>query len=238
MWINMGFDSSKNFTKDNSFVEYNNTKIEIEKGKKDSIHNLFIKTNNNQKAKDFEAGLCFLSELAWLYKSKIIYLTSAFSSDNKLPVDVSNQSFNRVLNAINLKYYKQVATNDEQKLALGIYREGISSNSIFYKFLSFFKIINIKNSSGYFQKKWINNNIKKIKKSREKLEKIKNNESTNIGEYLYESGRCAIAHANSNPIVDANKFQDIKRISFDTYIIKELAEIFIKEELNIKDKIY
>jgi|Wag4MinimDraft_17_1082658.scaffolds.fasta_scaffold00192_3 hypothetical protein len=238
MWINIGFDSSKDFSKSSSFIEYDNIKIEIKKGEEDSIHNLFIETNKNHKEKDFEAGLRFLSELAWLYNCKIIYLTSAFSSDTKLPVDAPNQGFNRILNVINLKYYKQVAFNDEQKLALGIYKEGISSNSIFYKFLSFFKIINIKNGTGSDQKEWINNNIKKLKNSKTKVKKLKNNEISNIGKHLYESGRCAIAHANTQPVVDANKFQDIQRISSDTFIIKELAEIFIKEELNVKDKVY
>jgi hypothetical protein len=238
MWISIGFDSSKDFSKSTYLIEYDNTKIEIKKGEEDSIHNLFIETNEKQKEKDFEAGLNFLSELAWLYNSKIIYLTSAFSSNFKLPVDASNQGFNRILNAINLKYYTQVAFNDEQKLALGIYKEGISSNSIFYKFLSFFKIINIRNGSGSDQEDWINNNITKLKNSKYQLEKLKDNEISNIGKYLYVSGRCAIAHANTQPVADANTFQDIQRISSDTFIIKELAEIFIKEELNVKDNVF
>ncbi|MEZ4819975.1 MAG: hypothetical protein R3A45_08800 [Bdellovibrionota bacterium] len=57
-----------------------------------------------------------------------------------------------------------------------------------------------------------------------------------IGEYLWESGRCAIAHSNVQPLVDPENSQDLQRINQDLPIIKELAEYFIEHELGIKSK--
>ncbi len=92
--------------------------------------------------------------------------------------------------------------------------------------------------TGGKQKTWINDNISKIKDpdNRIFLVEIQKDEKTDLGSYLYYSGRCAIAHASiqdNGPIADANNYDDIQRIKGDISLIKELAEIFIKNELSL-----
>lgn len=48
--------------------------------------------------------------------------------------------------------------DDKQKLALALYREGLNTNSEFYRFLSFFKILNITLLTGADQVAWVNSN--------------------------------------------------------------------------------
>jgi hypothetical protein len=53
---------------------------------------------------------------------------------------------------------------------------------------------------------------------------------------LYEQGRCAVAHAFSDPIVDPDIPSEIGRLAEDLKIVKELAAIAIEKELGIISK--
>jgi hypothetical protein len=150
-------------------------------------------------------------------------------------------TFSRLLYPINLDGYKQIAFTRDQQLALGIYRQGVSSNSIFYGFLSYSKVINIKCSGRKAHMSWINNNIHKIGNDHiiNTINKLKKNGVMDLGELLYISGRCAIAHASlqsGEPIADPDSHDDQIRIARDLPIAKALAGIFIREELNIPDR--
>lgn len=131
------------------------------------------------------------------------------------------------------KDYLPETDNPKALLALALYREALAVNSIPYKFLGFFKIINIVFPNGQEQKEWIGNNIKIIKSASayKRLEELGN---ADIGEYLYKSGRCAIAHASSEPIVNPDAYDDLERLKKDLDLIKTLAEMIIENELHIK----
>jgi hypothetical protein len=58
-----------------------------------------------------------------------------------------------------------------------------------------------------------------------------------ISKYLYESGRCAIAHAYADPIIDPDDVSDLRRLSEDLYIVKEIAEHLIDSELKVSRSI-
>ena len=58
-----------------------------------------------------------------------------------------------------------------------------------------------------------------------------------VAAYLYESGRCAVAHAHSDPIVDPDDFSDLRRLSEDMWIIKAVAEFLIENELHVSRSI-
>jgi len=88
---------------------------------------------------------------------------------------------------------------------------------------------------------WINNNIHKIGNDHiiNTINKLKKNGVMDLGELLYISGRCAIAHASlqsGEPIADPDSHDDQIRIARDLPIAKALAGIFIREELNIPDR--
>ncbi|AIW40959.1 methylamine utilization protein MauJ [Paenibacillus polymyxa] len=90
--------------------------------------------------------------------------------------------------------------------------------------------------TGKEQKDWINNNIEKLIKSKSKIEQLKQEGITNLGEHFYHSGRCAIAHSNiisGEPIADADNHEDNFRIGREIEVIKELAEIIMSDELMI-----
>lgn len=129
--------------------------------------------------------------------------------------------------------------------ALAFYREGLSLDryNVAYATLSFFKILNIVANSGPKQKAWINANYlnfgstghSKFEITR-RLTELNHLGITDIGEYLYGSGRCAVAHAGTNPTVDPENPEDIERLSKDLPLIRAMAAHVIEKELGVKSR--
>jgi hypothetical protein len=124
-------------------------------------------------------------------------------------------------------------TNDA-RLALAFYRDGLSLEHTAYRFLSFFKVFNITMSSGQAQEAWLNAHLSLVSGADAKARLAALNSSEpNIGRYLYGSGRCAVAHAFSTPLVDPDNPEDQLRLANDLALIRELAAIFIQRELGV-----
>jgi hypothetical protein len=133
-------------------------------------------------------------------------------------------------------------TDRKAQKALALYRETLNQDNIFYKFLGFARILNLKCNDGGVQ--WINDNVKDIqffrnieaynafKKLDQELKKY--NKHSTLGEYLYKSGRCAIAHTNNEISVNPDNPEDEKRIRNEVPIMKEIARQFMEKEYKIK----
>lgn len=124
------------------------------------------------------------------------------------------------------------------KLALALYREGLSVNLLPYQFLGFFKVINIICNKGKEQKEWIRNNLQHIKDG-DALKRIAAILATNsdVADYLYGSGRCAVAHAfDQANVVNPDDPADLIRLSEDLPVIRELARIAIEREFGVKSE--
>ena len=130
--------------------------------------------------------------------------------------------------------YLPISKNGKAEIALAVYREAMSVNSIPYAFLGFFKVLSILRGKGGELKKWINTNLEKIRYTPEK-ERLVHLEKTeaDIGLYLYHQGRCAIAHAFSAPIVNPDKYSDKERLELDLCLMKAIAALFIENEFQI-----
>jgi hypothetical protein len=135
-------------------------------------------------------------------------------------------------------------TDQRVRWALAFYREGLSlgHQNVAYAALSFFKILNII-VRGEKQIEWINanlanfgiNNHEKFEVNR-RVTELQNSGISNVGEYLYGSGRCAIAHAGSNPTVDPENPDDLERLSKDLRLIRAMAAHVIEKEFNVKSR--
>lgn len=236
MWITICFNTNFDFDRPLYNITYDGYAIEVKRGSLEEGHNLYIETSEERYKDAHETGRRFLSEVSWLFKCEVEVLTFG-ASGHKLPVNVANRKFNRVGGGINLDDYKQLTFEKSKRLSISLYREAISSNSQFYKFLGFFKIINL--TEGKEQKRWINNNIHKIMENKDRLQKLIDQGIENFGDHLYHSGRCAIAHASINseePVADADNYDDNYRIGMELPIIRELAEIYIKNDLKVPDR--
>lgn len=186
----------------------------------------------------FEAGgtlLCrFLSRLAWSMDAGISNEFFSGSNNPEHPGLMGRLNYSD-FGWINcepwqLLYMPKVSTLSAE-LALALYREGMTLDSIPFSFLSYFKILNIQHEKGDVQQTWINDNLNKISGiiEKQRLQELQNSYQ-NIGKYLYKQGRCAVAHAHNTPIVNPDNYADKRRLELDLPLMKELANIYIENE--------
>lgn len=122
------------------------------------------------------------------------------------------------------------------KLALALYREGLSVNLTPYQFLSFFKVINVICNRGPEQKQWIRDNLQHVTNGNalERVVSIMANEP-DVADYLYNAGRCAVAHAfDEDNVVNPDDPADLLRLSEDLPLIRDLARVVIEREFEVK----
>lgn len=236
MYSTICFNTDLELCDERYSLKYDEYIIEIEKWKSDTGNLLFIQWSTFEITQ--EIGRRFLSEIAWLYNVKIHILTYWWSWNGKAIFQIQPRHFYRMGNALNLSDYEQIATLDNQKLALWIFREWLSSESVFYSFLCYARIINMA-WDGSKQKKWINDYYKKISSSPELCLYIQEESITDIWIHIYASWRCAIAHADisqNGVIANPDNFWDSNRIHKELIYIKELAVLYMKNVLHIPDE--
>jgi hypothetical protein len=136
-------------------------------------------------------------------------------------------------------------TDQRTRWALAFYREGLSleHSNVAYATLSFFKVLNIVANTWRKQQEWINSNASDFgshSRARSevdsRLTELKDSGLSDIGEYLYGSCRCAVAHAGMDPTVDPENPDDMERLSKDLPVIRALAAHVIERGLNVKSQ--
>ena len=235
----IGFDFAGWFAEPEYEILYDGFKVRIvreilfrDKPRKQPISNqLIIPPCASDPVEAHQAGLRFLCEIAWSYGTPIFMtLHGGGSCPIKFITYFSGHRAGRT--RISLKGYEQIQTTQKQKLALGFYKDGISLNNILYQFLSFFKILNIDMGNGTEIKQWLKWYIENKYPFPGIHEELS---AEDLSQYLWESGRCAIAHAYTNPVVDAASMKDLLRIEGDIDYIKESARYYMKSILNIPE---
>lgn len=130
--------------------------------------------------------------------------------------------------------YLPANLSPEAELALALYREGLSVNSVPFAFLSLFKIFNIRFQTGSAQISWVNSNLHKVWyfPATDRLQELHRTQP-DVGQYLYVQGRCAVAHANASPLVNPDDYAERRRLEFDMPLLRDLAALFIEQELGV-----
>jgi hypothetical protein len=238
----MAFDSVEQDPRDYIRTEYGGLTLHIKPGHGEAVS--LISTFLEDNSKSLGAQLIinrFLSAMAW--KEGRAFVTLGGIAGGAPPTEREKPRFNysegRVFRGAVISRFDfehlQNPPDDKQKLALALYREGLNSRQMqFYRLLSFFKILNIKFATGREQIDWINANLGKIWNfiAQQRLAELQQTRQ-NVGEYLWKEGRTAIAHANTDPILDPDIPTDRAAATRDADLIHGLAEVLIQEELGV-----
>jgi hypothetical protein len=120
------------------------------------------------------------------------------------------------------------------RIAVALYREAVSIRNPSYEFLGYFKIINTSYDKRPDQVKWINQTIPLLTdpKAKQRFSVLATSHA-DIGDYLYRSGRCAVAHAFNTPVVDPDEPKEVMRLMEDMPVARALAEYLIEKEYGI-----
>lgn len=232
-WIVVGVDSLVAWPVTNTDIEFRGHKLTLRPGSKELVPSIAFKHPDSLSLD--EALLIvrhFLSSLAWVERTAVREQGVMGGSH---PIQIGWPAKCNVITH-NFRYdYLPDPADPRSRLALAIYREALGLNSVAYSFLGFFKVINLFREKGHEQKNWINTALPNVKEPRavQRWKELSKTES-DVGEYLYVSGRCAVAHAYSEPIADPENIADRARFSKDLPLVQALAELAIESELGIK----
>lgn len=132
-----------------------------------------------------------------------------------------------------------IIEQENARRALAFWREGqrLSSVHTSYAFLSFYKVIESQFSDGQRKAEWIAANIDKLTdRAAQRVAELRREGIEDVSRHLFESGRCAVAHASlEGEIVDPDIPADRRRLAADLVVMEELARAFIRDELKVPD---
>lgn len=217
-----------------SCCPYDKRSLEIIMGKPNDSHQIRAAYHSPQDYKAvFQTISRFLSELSW--KLRLEVYADICIHGTGLPNCSFPNHFSRS-DRYFIHDFKQEVFANNQHLALGFYREGYGSQSPFYRFLSFYKILEIPFRDGRDKGKWVNSLITRLSESKDSVEYLRGNGVKDVVMWIFEEGRNGLSHGYEkmqDSIVDITSFDHWQNIVWANEIVQELAEITIIEKLNI-----
>lgn len=133
-------------------------------------------------------------------------------------------------------------TDEKSGLAIALYREALNASGSPHRFLSFWKILSTKNPDGAKgpQRDWLIQAFNKLvdAEGSNRLNELRGagNTDEDIAHALYVSGRCAVAHAHSDPIVNPDDPTDEATLEKEMPLVRALAEYLIEQEYGIESQ--
>ncbi len=243
-WLHVGVKGSAIWPTEETTVEFGGHKLVLKPATRETEQSIHINLQGISNVDALTLINRFLSVLSWCDDQP---MENRYGwSGNPVPVAVPRES--RVVgSSIVFPFYRRLEPDAKARLALALFREARMVNSTPFGFLSYFKILNI-----FWKDGWATINGQRqnpmIEGIRATLPKLKDalavsrlhtldTTEPDVPKYLYESGRCAIAHAYADPIVDPDDVSDLRRLSEDLYIVKEIAEHLMEAELKLSRSI-
>jgi hypothetical protein len=175
----------------------------------------------------------FLSALAWVEGAGA---SVEYISGGNLPRPVGRlKERGHVLrDEFDLSYLPE-PDDEKALLAMALLREGRGLNHPGYAFLSSYRVLEVAIPDAKKQMEWIDENVDKLTHhAKAALAALRKTGIIKIGKHLYGSGRCAMAHATRDPIVDPDDPTDLRRLSAELPIIMALAEHAIETMLGVE----
>jgi hypothetical protein len=173
-----------------------------------------------------------LSTLSWIEGAGVS--VEGFSGGDLPRALGLRQTHYAVRDEFDLSYFPE-PKDERTLLALALFREGHSLNHTAYAFLSFYRVLETKFPNGADRRRWLDNNLERVRdiRARTVLQRLKA-EHGDVGAHLWESGRCAIAHAKEGEIVNPDDPADARRLRDELPLMAELAALMIENEFGVE----
>jgi len=246
-WVVASIETNISWPTEHSISNFRNREILLSP----STHELYAGVGillNSQKQDEFKENqkfiMEFLSSVVW-YEDSPIWLKhwgggGHFWSYGKPNNSVRETIQSPVRHEVKKLHIRNLpdSTDTNTRLALAFYREALSLEHYGYRFLSFYKIINLYvGSDGKKQISWINQNLNNLGdyEAQERHRQL-TNMFQDVGEYLYGSCRCAVSHAGQGMTIDPENPSDQERLYHDMPLIRDLARMVIEKGYRIKSR--
>lgn len=201
-----------------------------------------VKTNTGEEQNSILRDIYkFTSILGW-FKRGYVDVVGQTSGSYAIRYGAGNQMFIPSMSSgiygFNCNYMPLI-THEATRIALAFWREGLKLEHIHssYSFLSFYKVIESQFSKGKEKGRWITDALPALEgKAKSRIEELESQE-IDVSKHIFESGRCAVAHASlDGDIIDPDIPEDKRQIQNDLYLVRSLAEKYIREELGVPDE--
>ena len=172
--------------------------------------------------------LRFLSALAWVEDAGY-FVDGVGGGSMPNPMGRSKVGGFAICDESDLSYLPEPG-NEKALLALALMREGRGLNHPGYSFLAFYRVVELAIGRGSkHQIAWINEQLSRglHNQARQALDDLRAQSVADIGERLYASGQCAMAHAKREPVMDPDDPADARRLWAERPIMLELAQCAI-----------
>jgi hypothetical protein len=247
-WLNLGIKGSAIWPDKETDVQFGGHTLHLKPASRDNDQSIHINLRGLAENEAWTLINSFLSLLAWCDDQPI--QTRGYGLSGTIKPCVVGREIRSVGSSFAFPFYRNPETSKEAQLALALYREARTVNSVPFAFLSYFKILNIFWKDQTIGKGDTRHNplvegiretlpnitegmaMKRIRELQAVLE--------DVPKYLYQSGRCAVAHADlksDRPVVSPDDFSDIRRLSDDKPVVKALAEYLIEVKLKVSRSI-
>ncbi|MDQ6211521.1 methylamine utilization protein MauJ [Achromobacter insolitus] len=239
-WLTVGIASSVAWPQDDVWVKYDGHEYVLRGAKGwEEKRSPCISTPCRQD--DIEAGQTrvyqFASVLGW-FKGGYVDPTGSIWGTSPMLYG-SRDTFTTTLEGG--KYfdcnYLPVVEDDQVRKALAFLREGRRLRQVHgpYSFLSFFKVVESQFSSKD-RVAWFQANLDQLEGNAAKRVAELRAQGVDVSKHLYDSGRCAVAHASlGGVIVDPDIPADRRRIAEDLDVMAGLAARYLKVDAGVPD---
>jgi hypothetical protein len=255
MLMNIGFDNSARLCRNTYYFEYKGIRFKlVQKNMRKWCDALLTIIQDDEKSKNqaYIAASEFLTALSWQNDSRLKLrplggisvpdnfqlrkAKSGFFSFPEIPYHIFKKGFDICI-------IPEIKT-EEQKTALILFREALSSNNIYLSLLFYWQILE---TGGNDPIGWVNKVVRKKKNynrllvSKDEIKHLPLN-GKSLGNYLYDDCRNAIAHIKRDKPgkvkLELDSWEDTKRITISTNIVMKFARFYIEDELRLQDKLY
>lgn len=130
---------------------------------------------------------------------------------------------------------------EEQGIALTLFREANGSNNDYLSFLFYWQVME---TGGTTPDKWVDKAYgrkrHKLRLTRDEIARLPLG-GKSLGTYLLDDCRHAIAHIKRKPgkkKLELDQREERRKLTMSTWVVKEFAHLYIRDVLNLKDRLY
>ncbi|WP_207001331.1 methylamine utilization protein MauJ [Trinickia mobilis] len=244
-WLTVGVVSSIAWSQDDVWVEYDGFEFLLHGVRQQGAHRIApcISTPSDQDhVNEALSRLYRFTSVLGFFKQGYVDITGRTWGTHIIRHSDFRGTFTTVLqggkHGFNCNHMPLIE-DDQARKALAFLREGRRLERVHepYAFLSFFKVIESQFASKA-RVEWVERNLDLITEERalKRLNELRG-QGVNVNQHLFESGRCAVAHASvGGSIVDPDVPADRERIAADLDIIAALADRYIKVDCGVPDE--
>jgi hypothetical protein len=240
MWLIASIDTGIPWADKDTEITFKGQKVLLRTAARERLPAICIEydPNSTSFAEMQKLARELMSELCWVFNYSLVEL-HASGATHCMNTGPGPQSLNTAL-GFRVDYLSEVQ-DPKAKLALAFYREGLSLNSVPYRFLGYWKIVSLLFGDGSEQQKaWLLTALGQPNEFRavQRLSELKATGATLdqiVTNHLYGSRRCAVAHATGQTINPDDPTQEAD-VAKDLPLIKAIGEYAIEHEFGIKSQ--